>query len=540
MMAETGDQHGPVIGIDLGTACSCVANGRAEIVTNEHGGRATPSYAAFTDTERLVGDAAKSQASRNPTNTVFGESVVVSPLLRLFAYRLVLFRPALTFNCLPDASVQDGLKLWPFKVVPGRGDKPMVAASYKGKQKLLAAEEVASMLLSKMKAEAEAYIGGPVKNAVVTVPASFDVLQRRATKHACAVAGLDVLGVIHGPAAAAVAFGIHEIAGDKNVLVFDLGGGHTSVSLLAVASGKIAVRATAGDPHLGGEDFNGRMVEHFVAQFKAEHKKDVGRNARAILRLRAACEQAKRTLSSASWAAIELERLHDGADFYSTITRDQFDELNLDLFCKCLDPIKKCLTGAKMDRSSVDDVVFVGGSTRIPRVRRLIQDLFDGKELRKDISSDEAAACGAATMASLGSDDSLVDLFLFDATPHSLGVAAAGGAMAVMIPKNTPIPVMARENTISIQPNHKKGIERGHKQVRTLSSARSKLPGAHSKAKPGVKLSVSVCFSIDADGVLTVSARDKVNGHKNQMRVMEQSQLSKEEIERMTMEAKDG
>lgn len=357
-----------------------------------------------------------------------------------------------------DASVQDGLKLWPFKVVPGRGDKPMVAASYKGKQKLLAAEEVASMLLSKMKAEAEAYIGGPVKNAVVTVPASFDVLQRRATKHACAVAGLDVLGVIHGPAAAAVAFGIHEIAGDKNVLVFDLGGGHTSVSLLAVASGKIAVRATAGDPHLGGEDFNGRMVEHFVAQFKAEHKKDVGRNARAILRLRAACEQAKRTLSSASWAAIELERLHDGADFYSTITRDQFDELNLDLFCKCLDPIKKCLTGAKMDRSSVDDVVLVGGSTRIPRVRRLIQDLFDGKELRKDISPDEAAACGAATMASLGSDDSMVDLFLFDATPHSLGVAAAGGAMAVMIPKNTPIPVMARENTISIQPNHKKGI----------------------------------------------------------------------------------
>ncbi|BAS73780.1 heat shock cognate 70 kDa protein [Oryza sativa Japonica Group] len=442
MMAETGDQHGPVIGIDLGTACSCVAvwqNGRAEIVTNEHGGRATPSYAAFTDTERLVGDAAKSQASRNPTNTVFATK-------RLMGRRF------------SDASVQDGLKLWPFKVVPGRGDKPMVAASYKGKQKLLAAEEVASMLLSKMKAEAEAYIGGPVKNAVVTVPASFDVLQRRATKHACAVAGLDVLGVIHGPAAAAVAFGIHEIAGDKNVLVFDLGGGHTSVSLLAVASGKIAVRATAGDPHLGGEDFNGRMVEHFVAQFKAEHKKDVGRNARAILRLRAACEQAKRTLSSASWAAIELERLHDGADFYSTITRDQFDELNLDLFCKCLDPIKKCLTGAKMDRSSVDDVVFVGGSTRIPRVRRLIQDLFDGKELRKDISSDEAAACGAATMASLGSDDSLVDLFLFDATPHSLGVAAAGGAMAVMIPKNTPIPVMARENTISIQPNHKKGI----------------------------------------------------------------------------------
>ncbi|XP_015696078.1 heat shock cognate 70 kDa protein-like [Oryza brachyantha] len=529
-MAETGEQHGPVlIGIDLGTACSGVAvrqNGRAEVVTNGHGGRATPSYVAFTDTEGLVvGDAAKSQASRNPTNTVFGTK-------RLMGRRFC------------DASVQAGLKLWPFKVVAGRGDKPMVAANYKGKQKLLAAEEVASMLLSKMKAEAEAYLGCPVKNAVITVPASFDVVQRRATKDACAIAGLDVLGVIHEPTAAAVAYGLHESANDKNVLVFDLGGSHASVSLLAVASGKIAVMATAGDPCLGGEDFNGRMVEHFIAKFKAGHRKDVSRNARAMVRLRAACEQAKRTLSSASWAAIELECFHEGTDFYSTITRDQFEDLNLDLFCKCMEPIKKCLMDAKMDRRSVDDIVLVGGSTRIPRVRRLIQDLFDGKELRKDINPDEAAARGAATIASRGGGDSLLDLFLPDATPRSIGVEEAGGAMAVVIPENTAIPVRETKRTISVQPHHKKGVvvsvfegEKPRARDNTLF-CELELPGAHRGAKPGAKLPVSVCFSVDADGVLTVSASDKVNGHKKQMRFMEQSQLRKKEIERMAKEAK--
>uniref|UniRef100_A0A0E0JMM7 Uncharacterized protein n=1 Tax=Oryza punctata TaxID=4537 RepID=A0A0E0JMM7_ORYPU len=473
-MAETGDRHGPVIGIDLGTACSCVAvwqHGRAEIVTNEHGGRVTPSYIAFTDTERLVGDAAKSQASRNPTNTVF------------------------------EAARRGG----------GR-----VRAALKDK------------------AEAEAYIGGPVKNAVVTVPASFDVLQRRATKHACAISGLDVLGVIHEPTAAGVAYGIHGIAGDKNVLVFDLGGGHTSVSLLAVASGKITVKATAGDPHLGGEDFSSRMVEHFVAQFKAEHKKDVARNARAMVRLRAACEQANKTLSSASWATIELERLHEDTDFYSTIMRDQFDDLNLDLFCKCLEPIKKCLAGAKMDRSSVDDVVLVGGSTRIPRVRRLIQDLFDGKELRKDINPEEAAARGLRLAGHV------------PARRHA-ALARRGGCRRRHGGDDTKEHPNSRhgegEDNLHPAPSqerccHLSFRRRGATSENTLL-CELKLPGTRNKAKPGVKLSVSVCFSIDADGVLTVSARDRANGHKNQMRIVEQSQLSKMEIERMAMEAKE-
>ncbi|KAF0917879.1 hypothetical protein E2562_021532 [Oryza meyeriana var. granulata] len=330
-----------------------------------------------------------------------------------------------------DATVQTGLKLWPFKVVPGRGDKPMVAASYKGKQKQLTAEELASMLLSKMKAEAEAYLGGQVKNAVITGPALFDVLQRRATKRACAIPGLDVLGVIHEPTAAAVAYGIHESAGDKNRV-----------------TPHIRVKATDGDPHLGGEDFNSPMVEHFVAQFKERQ----------------------------------------GADFYFTITRDQFDDLNLDLFCKCLEPIKKCLTAAKMDRSSVADVVLVGGSTRIPRVRRLIQDLFDGKELRKDINPEEEAARGPAIAARR---DSLQNLLVLDATPRSLGGRRRHGSDDT---KERERP-RARENTLL---------------------GELELPAAQNRGKPAVKLPVSVCFSIDADGVFTVSARDKVNGHRNQ------------------------
>uniref|UniRef100_A0A0D9V4B2 Uncharacterized protein n=1 Tax=Leersia perrieri TaxID=77586 RepID=A0A0D9V4B2_9ORYZ len=481
-MAKTGNKRqGPVIGIDLGTAYSCVAvwqDGRVEIVTNVDGGRTTPSYVAFTDTEKLVGDAAKSQASRNPTNTVFGTK-------RLMGRRF------------SDSSVQTGLKLWPFDVAPSRGDRPMVAVSYKRKQKMLAAEEVASMLLSKMKAEAEAYLGSTVKNAVVTVPASFDVLQRRATKHACAIAGLNVVGFIHDPTAAAVAYGygIHESADDKNVLVFDLGGGH---------------------------------------------KIDVSGNPRAMMRLMAACEEAKRTLSSASWAAIEIDCLHEAIDFYSTITRDQIDDLNMDLFSKCLDPIKKCLADAGMDRSSVENVILVGGSTRIPRVRRLVQDLFNGKELRQYIDPEEAEALGAAIARR---SDNFLNLLLVDSTASSLGVEETGGAMAVIIPKNTSIPVWWTEKIISMLPHHNNGVlisvfegERPRARDNTLLGE-LQLPSCHMGGNFRFKIHVSVCMGIDADSVLTVSAgaRNKVN----QMIIMEHSQLSKEEIERMAKEAKE-
>ncbi|XBI28503.1 hypothetical protein VPH35_052716 [Triticum aestivum] len=536
-MTETGDElGGAVMGIDLGTAWSCVGvyrQGRVEILTNEHGGRTTPSYVAFTDTERLVGDAAKNQAARNPANTIFGTK-------RLMGRRF------------SDASVQSDTKLWPFKVTAGRGDKPMIAANYKRKPKLVAAEEIGSMLLGKMKGDAEAYLGAPVTDAVVTVPVSFDILQRRATKDAFAVAGLNVIGIVHEPVAAAIAYGLHESTEAKNVLVFDLGGGTTSVALLAVAAGKITVLATAGEPHLGGEDFDSRMVEHLADQFKAEYNKDVSGSARALVRLRAACEHAKRTLSSATWAAIEIDCLLDGIDFRTAITRDQFEDLNLDLFCKCLDPIKKCLGNATIRRSDVHDVVLVGGSPRIPRVRRMLQDLFDGKELCPDINPEEAVARGAAILGAMASHvpaGDLLDLFLLDATPHSLGVEESGdGIMTVIVPKNTTIPIR-REQIISLQSHHKRGVVISVFQGENATARENrllgelKLSGVHHGDGPhtGAKRQIPVCFDIDADGVLTVYATvtpsDRATKRRHQMKFMDKGQLSREEIATMAEEA---
>ncbi|XP_051221586.1 heat shock cognate 70 kDa protein 2-like [Lolium perenne] len=519
-----GQQGSAAIGIDLGTAWSCVGvyrHGRVEIITNEHGGRMTPSYVAFTDTERLVGDAAKNQAARNSTNTIFGTKRLIG---RRFS----------------DASVQADMKLWPFKVMAGRGDKPMVAANYKRKQKLLAPEEIASMLLAKMKGDAKAYLGAPVTNAVVTVPVSFDILQRRATKDALAIAGLNVIGVIHEPVAAAVAYGLHESTETKNVLVFDVGGGTTSVALLAISAGKITVRATAGDPHLGGEDFDRRMVEHLVEQFKTECKKDASGSARALVRLRVACEHAKRTLSSATWAPIEIDCLLDGIDFRTAVTRDQFEDLNMDLFCKCMEPVKKCLGDAKVERSDVHEVVLVGGSTRIPRLRRMLQDLFDGRELRKDINLEEAVARGAAILADMASrvpGSDLLNLFLLDTTPHSLGVEAAGGAMAVIVPRNTAIPIR-REQNISIQSHHKRSVVLSVFEGENGTARDNSLLGELKlSAGDGAKRQISVRFDIDADGVLTVYATDNAAKRMRQMKFMDKGQLSKNEIKRMTEEA---
>ncbi|XP_047057009.1 heat shock cognate 70 kDa protein 2-like [Lolium rigidum] len=524
-MTETDGQQGSAaIGIDLGTAWSCVGvyrHGRVEIITNEHGGRTTPSYVAFTDTERLVGDAAKNQAARNSTNTIFGTKRLIG---RRFS----------------DASVQADMKLWPFKVMAGRGDKPMVAANYKRKQKLLAPEEIASMLLAKMKGDAKAYLGAPVTNAVVTVPVSFDILQRRATKDALAIAGLNVIGVIHEPVAAAVAYGLHESTETKNVLVFDVGGGTTSVALLAIAAGKITVRSTAGDPHLGGEDFDRRMVEHLLEQFKTEYKKDVSGSTRALVRLRAACEHAKRTLSSATWAPIEIDCLLDGIDFRTAVTRDQFEDLNMDLFCKCMEPVKKCLGDAKVERSDVHEVVLVGGSTRIPSLRRMLQDLFDGRELRKDINLEEAVARGAAILADIASrvpGSDLLNLFLLDTTPRSLGVEAAGGAMAVIVPRNSAIPIR-REQIISIQSHHKRSVVLSVFEGENGTARDNRLLGELKlSAGDGAKRQISVRFDIDADGVLTVYATDKAAKRMHQMKFMDKGQLSKNEIKRMTEEA---
>ena len=326
--------------------------------------------------------------------------------------------------------MQSDVKLWPFKVIPGSGDKPMIGVQFRGEEKQFSAEEISSMILNKMKDTAEAYLGTTIKNAVVTVPAYFNDSQRQATKDAGVISGLNVMRIINEPTAAAIAYGLDKKSssdGEKNVLIFDLGGGTFDVSLLTIEEGIFEVKATAGDTHLGGEDFDNRLVNHFVQEFKRKHKKDISGNPRALRRLRTACERAKRTLSSTAQTTIEIDSLYEGIDFYATITRARFEEeeLNMDLFRKCMEPVEKCLRDAKMDKSSVHDVVLVGGSTRIPKVQQLLQDFFNGKELCKSINPDEAVAYGAAVQAAILSgegNEKMQDLLLLDVTPLSLGL----------------------------------------------------------------------------------------------------------------------
>ncbi|XP_045823696.1 uncharacterized protein LOC123916039 isoform X3 [Trifolium pratense] len=521
-----------IIGIDLGTTYSCVGvwhHGGVQIITNDHGNRTTPSYVAFTDSERFIGDAAKIQVTRNPVNTVFD------------AKRLIGRR-------FSDASVQSDMKLWPFKVIAGTADKPMIVVNYKNEEKHFTAEEISSMVLIKMREIAEAYLGSTVKDVVVTVPAYFNDSQRQATKDAGVIAGLNVMRIINEPTAAALAYGLDMedpiIDDEKIVLIFDLGGGTFDVSLLEIADSVFQVKATAGDSRLGGEDFDNRMVDNFVQEFKRKHEKEISGNPRALRKLRTACERAKRTLSSTKQTTIEIDSLYEGIDFYTTITRHRFEELNMDLFNNCIDTVERCLREAQMDKSSVHDIVLVGGSTRIPKVQQLLQDFFNGKELCKSINPDEAVAYGAALQAAIlnhEENEKVKELTLVDITPLSLGVETVGGVMTVLIPKNSMIPYKMDRVFSTYSDNQVSVLIRVYEGERTKSRENNLLGKFELSgillAPRGVP-QISVCFQIDHNGIMNVSAEDRGTGKKNNITITnDKGRLSKEEIEKMVQEA---
>ncbi|KAM0886523.1 hypothetical protein ACQ4PT_029627 [Festuca glaucescens] len=520
------------IGIDLGTTYSCVGvwrNGRVEIVANDQGNRTTPSWVAFTDGEKLIGEGASNQVASNPSNTVFDVKRLIG---RSFS----------------DASVKSDAKYWPFKLIQGHDERPLISVSYLGEKKEFSPEEISAMVLVKMKETAEVFLGPgtTITNAVVTVPAYFNNNQRKATKDAATIAGLNIMRIINEPTAAALTFSEGRKwsrSEERIVLVYDLGGGTLDVSLVVVKKGVLHVRATAGDTHLGGEDFTNNMVDHFVDEFKIQNKKDISGDTRAVRRLRNACERAKRMLSSDARTVVDVDALFEGIDFHSAINRALFEQLNKDLFRRCMEPVETCLGDAKIDKKKVSDVVLVGGSTRIPRVHRLVQDFFNGKEPSKSVNADEAVAHGATIQAAIlmGDKKRDVKVRVIDVMPLSQGVSLKGEIMSVVVPRNTTIPTTKEEIYVTSRDNQAEmciEVYEGERAMTADNSLRGKFTLSGLTLAPKGVTKVNVRFQIDEDGILHVSAEDKKAARKKNITIMDDpGRFSKDEIKRMVQEA---